>query len=48
MENTKIVKKLFVVALLLASLFAAQSCSPEFAEGFRQGWNTTAPSQYHY
>ena len=40
-----------IVATGLLSI-ALQSCAllsdPYFQEGFRQGWNTTAPEEYRY
>ena len=43
------------VALLLALLVISigfQSCAmmndPDFQEGFRRGWNATAPEEYRY
>lgn len=24
------------------------SCDDDFSEGFRQGWNSTTPSEWHY
>ena len=44
-------KKKALVIIAIISLFAMTamtSCSPEFSEGFRQGWNTTAPPEYRY
>lgn len=49
----RILKLLFLA--IMATLFMT-SCgsisslvsSPEFQEGFRQGWNTTAPEEYRY
>ncbi|MBQ5606386.1 MAG: hypothetical protein IIU87_04160 [Prevotella sp.] len=37
----------FVTTLLLQSCGALMS-DPSFQEGYRQGWNSTAPSEYRY
>lgn len=42
MKNSKFIKNLFVVVLLIASAFAFQACTPDeiddFADGYRQGY----------
>lgn len=42
-------RKLFmiVVAAAVVAMFAP-SCSDEFYEGFREGWNMTAPEHLRY
>ena len=42
-------KKLLLqlLTLLLFAVFAMAS-SKDFEEGFREGWNATAPEEYHY
>lgn len=45
----KNIKRLFkiVIAAALAMTFLT-SCEEGFSEGFRQGWNSTAPPEYRY
>lgn len=40
-------KVLFIFAVALTAGFFT-SCDEDFAEGFRQGWNSTAPPEYRY
>lgn len=41
-------KKLIIAlsAVLMTAGFVA--CDDDFAEGFRYGWNSTTPSEWHY
>ncbi|MCH5216658.1 MAG: hypothetical protein J1F10_06925 [Muribaculaceae bacterium] len=49
-------RKFKLLLLAIVATIAMTSCgslssmvsSPDFQEGFRQGWNTTAPEQYRY
>ena len=42
-------KKILLQALVLV-LFAAfaMASSQDFQDGYRAGWNSTAPEEYHY
>jgi hypothetical protein len=45
----KKIKRILFVAVVISTLaFIAVSCSPEFSQGFREGWNSTAPAEYRY
>lgn len=45
----KKIKKIVLIAVTMIVLaFTFNSCSPEFNEGFRQGWNMTAPEEWRY
>ncbi len=54
--NRKIKKLLVLIIAMFIAVITFQSCGallslttdPSFQEGFRQGWNTTAPEEYHY
>ena len=42
-------KKSVIVAFVSAVLLSiAMSSCASFAEGFREGWNSTAPEEYRY
>lgn len=46
-------KRLLVLAVIsIIAMSIMTSCAilddPDFQEGFRQGWNTTAPPEYRY
>lgn len=41
MKNSKILKNVFLVALLVALVFVFQSCSADFWDGFVDGYNYT-------
>ncbi|MBP3456101.1 MAG: hypothetical protein J6K38_07540 [Alistipes sp.] len=38
---------MIVVAAAVVAMFAT-SCSQEFYDGFREGWNSTAPEHLRY
>lgn len=41
--------KILIAAIALAiCTISLSSCDSYSAAGFRDGWNTTAPSEYHY
>ena len=53
----RMISRLIVLLLVFVfTVFTLQSCStvstlsqdPDFHEGFRRGWNSTAPKEYHY
>lgn len=50
MEKRKTLKMslLQIVVLAVFALMAFGSGSQEFNEGFRAGWNSTAPEEYRY
>ena len=41
-----------ILAIIMAGTLFMSSCAmwsdPDFQEGFRQGWNSTAPEEYRY
>lgn len=46
-------KRLLIIALIsIFTMSIMTSCAimddPDFQEGFRQGWNSTAPAEYRY
>ena len=38
----------FVSAVLLSIAMSSCASFSEFSEGFREGWNSTAPEEYRY
>lgn len=48
--NQVIMKKTILIAAISAVFLsiALTSCDSGFSEGFRQGWNSTAPEEYRY
>ncbi len=52
----RVMKFVIAVSIALFAMTSLQSCGslsalfsdPDFQEGFRQGWNATAPPQYRY
>jgi len=49
-KNIKSLLAALFAALFLSSCGSVQSLlrDPDFHEGFRQGWNSTAPEEYRY
>ena len=43
-------KKVFlqIIAIVTFIVIALGSADPAFQEGFREGWNSTAPPEYRY
>lgn len=41
-------KKILIAVSAICFTIGFTACDDDFKEGFRQGWNSTAPSQYHY
>ena len=52
MKKKKILAPILTFILVLIGVSMVSSCGvlrdPSFREGFRQGWNQTAPEQYRY
>ena len=54
--NIRIIRKALVAAIFVIGSSVLTSCGsvsklvndPYFQEGFRQGWNSTAPEEYRY
>lgn len=48
----KILKIVVTIAIAMFLMQSMQSCAllqdESFRDGFRQGWNTTAPEEYRY
>lgn len=55
-EMKKLKKRAILIAAIIFAAVTMQACGsvsqlmqdPDFQEGFRQGWNLTAPEQYRY
>lgn len=41
-------RKLFFAFVTVAMACTFTACDEDFAEGFREGWNSTTPSDWHY
>ncbi|MCQ2325097.1 MAG: hypothetical protein MJZ58_02765 [Paludibacteraceae bacterium] len=41
-------KKLVIALSAICLTICFSSCDEDFYEGFREGWNSTAPSEWHF
>lgn len=41
-------KFMLILGVAMATCAIFTSCDEDFEEGFREGWNSTTPSEWHY